>query len=243
MSAPAPARGSAVTKATATPRLGLVTIGQSPRVDLVPDVADALSGVVWVEHGALDPLSPEQITHLAPGGDERALVSRLRDGGGARLGATSIAPHLDRAIAECVADGCGVVLVLCTGRVEHGPAPVPVLHAEDLAHEAMAALLGERALGVVCPVPEQLADVRQRWSERLGRQPAATDADPYTAGPDEIVAAGKALTAQGASLIFLDCIGYTEEHARLVASVGVPTYTARGLAVRAALSALLQRRS
>ena len=243
MSAPAPARGTAVTEATATPRLGLVTIGQAPRVDLVPDVADALSGVTWVEHGALDPLSSRQIAYLAPGGAERALVSRLRNGGSARLGATSIAPHLDRAIADCVADGCGVVLVLCTGRVEHGSAPVPVLHAEDLAHEAVMTLIGDRELGVVCPVPEQLTDVRQRWSERLERPLAVTDADPYTDGPDEIAAAGRALTAQGASLIFLDCIGYTEEHARLVASAGAPTYTARGLAVRTAVAALLPRRS
>jgi protein AroM len=219
-----------------------VTIGQAPRVDLIPDVADALAGIEWVEHGALDPLSSEQIADLAPQGGERPLVSRLRDGRSARLGATSIAAHLDRAIADCVNDGCSAVLVLCTGRIEHGPAPVPVLHAEDLAHEAITSLIGDQELGVVCPVPEQLADIRQRWVERLQRPLLATAADPYTAGPDEIAAAGTVLATQGAKHVFLDCIGYTMEHARLVGSAGLPTYTARALAVETAVS-LVRRRA
>lgn len=224
-------------------RLGLVTIGQAPRTDLIPDVADALTGVDWVEHGALDPLTPAQIAVLAPRQGERELVSRLRDGTSARLGAMSIAAHLDRAIGECVADGCGVVLVLCTGRVEHGPAAVPVLHAEDLAHEQMSGIVGDGDLGVLCPVPEQLADIRHRWAERLGRPVKATASDPYTASADEIAMASMALTADGVRHVFLDCIGYTEEQARHVAGGGASVYTARGLAVRGAVSALDRARA
>ena len=54
----------------------------------MPDVAEVLAGV---EHGALDPLCNEEIADLAPRADERELVSRLRDGTSARLGALSIA--------------------------------------------------------------------------------------------------------------------------------------------------------
>ncbi|MEU4644452.1 AroM family protein [Micromonospora sp. NPDC023814] len=220
------------------PTLGLVTIGQAPRVDLIPDVEDALSGVDWVEHGALDLLDAEGIARLEPRGGERTLVSRLRDGSRVRLGATSIAPALDGALRRCVADHCGAVLVLCTGRVEHGPAPVPVLHAEDLAHDLMVRLVGEGRLGVLCPVPEQLTDIRQRWEGRLGRPVIAAAVDPYTAGLDEVAAAGRGVTAGGADVVFLDCIGYTGEQREVLAAEGIRAETARHLAVTGAVGLL-----
>ena len=221
------------------PRLGLVTIGQAPRTDLTPDVAEVLEGVEWVEHGALDALSRQEIAALAPRGEERELVSRLRDGSSARLGAVSIADHLDRAIAECVADSCSVVLVLCTGQVQHAVASVPVLHAEDLAHQEMTRVLGTGTLGVVCPLPEQLSDIEARWSERLNRPVVTTAANPYSSCTEGIDAAGGRLANANVDQIFLDCIGYTEQHASRVAAFGVETHTARGLAVRAAVKLLV----
>lgn len=220
------------------PTLGLVTIGQAPRVDLIPDVEAALSGVDWVEHGALDLLDAEGIARLAPPGGERTLVSRLRDGSRVRLGATSIAPALDDAIRRCVADHCGAVLVLCTGRVEHGPASVPVLHAEDLAHDLMARLVGEGRLGVLCPVPEQLRDIRERWEGRLARSVIAAAVDPYTAALDEVAAAGRTVVAGGADVVFLDCIGYTGQQRDVLAAEGIRAETARHLAVTGAVGLL-----
>ncbi|GAA2705127.1 AroM family protein [Micromonospora olivasterospora] len=220
------------------PKLGLVTIGQAPRVDLIPDVEAALSGVDWVEHGALDHLDADGIARLAPRGGERTLVSRLRDGSRVRLGATSIASALDDALRRCVADRCGAVLVLCTGRVEHGPAAVPVLHAEDLAHDLVARLVGAGRLGVLCPVPEQLPDIRNRWEGRLGRSVAAAAVDPYTAGLDEVAAAGRHVAAGGADVVFLDCIGYTGEQRDVLAADGIRAETARHLAVADAVRRL-----
>ncbi|MCW3820533.1 AroM family protein [Micromonospora sp. DR5-3] len=221
------------------PRLGLVTIGQAPRTDLIPDVEAALNGVDWVEHGALDLLDADGIARLEPRTGERTLVSRLRDGSRVRLGATSIAPALDDAIRRCVADRCRAVLVLCTGRVEHGPASVPVLHAEDLAHELMGRLVGEGRLGVLCPVPEQLTDIRQRWEGRLGRSVIAAAVDPYTAGLDEVAAAGRRVAAGGADVVFLDCIGYTSEQREVLAATGIRAETARHLAVTGAVELML----
>ncbi|BCL12334.1 AroM family protein [Micromonospora sagamiensis] len=221
------------------PRLGLVTIGQAPRTDLIGDVEAALSDVDWVEHGALDLLDADGIARLEPRGGERTLVSRLRDGSRVRLGATGIAAALDEAIRRCVADHCAAVLVLCTGRVEHGPASVPVLHAEDLAHDLVARLVGTGRLGVLCPVPEQLTDIRERWEERLGRPVIAAAVDPYTAGPDEVVAAGRRVAAGGADLVFLDCIGYTGQQRGFLAAEGIRAETARHLAVTGAVVHLL----
>jgi len=50
------------------PKIGAVTIGQSPRVDIVPEFRAAAGlELEIVERGALDGLSPDEIRTLAPG--------------------------------------------------------------------------------------------------------------------------------------------------------------------------------
>jgi protein AroM len=62
-------------------RLGLVTIGQTPRTDVVPEMAEVLGpGIEIVERGALDGLDIQAITALAPGPGDEVLVTRLRGG-------------------------------------------------------------------------------------------------------------------------------------------------------------------
>ena len=51
--------------------IGLITVGQAPRSDVVPDMAAILGAdVEIVEAGALDGLAREEITPLAPEGDD-----------------------------------------------------------------------------------------------------------------------------------------------------------------------------
>ena len=57
-------------------KVGLITVGQAPRSDVVPDMAAILGGdVEIVEAGALDGLTREQIAPLAPEGDEPDEIS------------------------------------------------------------------------------------------------------------------------------------------------------------------------
>ena len=67
-------------------RLGLVTIGQAPRVDLTPDLEPLLPGIEIIERGALDHLSNEEIAALVIADGDEVLVSRLRDGSSAVFG-------------------------------------------------------------------------------------------------------------------------------------------------------------
>ena len=47
-------------------KIGLITIGQSPRVDVVPEMVQILGDVDIIECGALDNLTAEEIQKLAP---------------------------------------------------------------------------------------------------------------------------------------------------------------------------------
>ncbi len=53
-------------------RIGMVTVGQAPRADIVPDMAALLPDVDILEAGALDGLDRAAIARLAPEGRRRS---------------------------------------------------------------------------------------------------------------------------------------------------------------------------
>ena len=68
-------------------KIGAVTIGQSPRVDVTPDILPIFGeGVELLQAGALDGLTKEQIRSMAPLETDYVLVSRLNDGTFAKFG-------------------------------------------------------------------------------------------------------------------------------------------------------------
>ena len=55
-------------------KIGTLTIGQSPRNDLIPEIEAFFKGAEIIQLGALDGLSKEQIADLAPSGEDEILV-------------------------------------------------------------------------------------------------------------------------------------------------------------------------
>jgi protein AroM len=228
--------------------LGLVTIGQAPRHDLLPDVLPLLSDVDVVEHGALDPLgdapTAEALDALLPVPGEAPLTSRLRDGRAVVMGHRALDGLLADAVRRSEDDGAAVTLLLCTGRFDALPARRPLMAAEPLAQRGVQALAGDRAVGLVCPLPEQADDVRARWQDVLPGPVATASASPYIDGEDALAAAAKRLAAGGAALLVLDCIGYTERMRAVAArATGLPVLLARTLAVRLAVELVAATRA
>ena len=84
----------------AVPRVGLITIGQAPRDDVVPEMLAQLGfEVEAIQLGAIDGLSLEEVRELAPRGDEPWAVSRLRDGTEVRLAKRELDPRMQRCVA------------------------------------------------------------------------------------------------------------------------------------------------
>lgn len=219
--------------------LALVTIGQSPRVDVTPDILPFVGEAHVIEEGALDELSAPEIAELAPRDGEGVLVSRLRDGGHAVLSEERLQPLVEAAVARAVTRGADAVLIICTGSIPGIEAAVPVYMAESLAHGAMAALVGQTPLTVVAPEPEQAAGIGGRWSKRLGREVRVVTCDPYTAATADFAALGLQLADAPPAWVFLDCIGYSEAMADAMRQhLDTPVFTARALAARLIVAAL-----
>ena len=61
--------------------IGMATIGQTPRIDVVPAMERILGPEVkTIQAGALDGLTSHEISALAPAPGEQPIITRLRDG-------------------------------------------------------------------------------------------------------------------------------------------------------------------
>jgi len=215
-------------------RLGLVTIGQSPRDDVVPEIRRFLPrGVEIREAGALDGLSPEEIAAHPPLSPERILVTRLRDGTEVTVDGEFIYERLQRTIEELGRE-VDLIGLLCSGRFPKLESAVPLLVPHELVHGFLTALLLPGPLGVLVPSPEQVSSTEEEL-QTLGIHAVGFALSPYRRGiQTRIEETALALRKREVAAVFLNCFGYGEELKRaLVRSLQRPVVAVRLLFARA----------
>jgi len=212
-------------------KIGFVTIGQSPRSDILEDLKPFLETLKIMERGALDSLSSDEIEAVAPLPDETPYVSRLRDGSQVLLSPEKILQLLQKAVDSVVESGAEMVVVLCTGSLPTLQCPVPLLFPGRLLHGLVkGVLLPGGALGVVVPLSEQAATARESWNSITPHVHTAS-LSPYLDLAAEIE---ECQTLEGCDLIVMDCLGYTTGHkAMLKRLLNIHTVLARTVMARA----------
>ncbi|WP_431977955.1 AroM family protein [Propioniciclava coleopterorum] len=210
--------------------MGVVTIGQAPRTDMVPEMARHWSQIDVVERGALDGMTADEIAAVPRRDGDEVLTSRLVDGTAAVFGRDLVLPLLQQRITELEASGVDAVLLVCTGEFPPFEHSKPLFTASPLLTGGARGLT-QGTIGVICPLPEQQDDSVQKFAPA---DVATAVANPYGGSRDDFEAAAAALAGQGAELIVLDCMGYNEEHrgwARAGAGT-IPVVVARSLVAR-----------
>ena len=213
--------------------LGVVTIGQSPRSDMFPELLQWLPSTVEVrERGALDGLSTAEIAALAPTPGDETLTTRLRDGSSVVIGRAGILQRLQAAIDLLEAGGADAVLLVCTGEFPAFRHSRPLLLAGPLMTAGLSAIAGDSLVGVVCPLAEQEQQSYEKFAG-LDQKIKVAWATPYQPGLTELENAAQKLAADGVQLLVLDCMGYTQAHreAAAVAS-GLPVVLSRSVVAR-----------
>lgn len=217
--------------------LGAVTIGQSPRTDIIPELRTVLGPEVEiVEAGALDGLDPDEIRALAPARDDTVLVTRLRDGSGVRVAHRHVVPRLVRQV-EALARQVDAVLLLCTGSFEPFRTSRPILYPERLLFGLARAVAADGHLGVITPDEGQVEEQRSRWGG-VARRVTIRAASPY-AESARLPALARELAEAGADLIVLDSLGYSLAMKQTVRqAAGRPVLLPRTVLARAAAELL-----
>ena len=211
-------------------RVAFVTIGQSPRDDLVPEMLERIGpGIEPVEVGALDDLTPEAIARLAPRDGDHTLVSRLRDGREVTIGKAWTQRRLAEIMADLDGRGFDLIVLLCTGHFEGVRSRTLMVEAQRIVDHAVEAVGGDgRTVGVMVPLATQMDEFHMR--SHGGMSLVMAHASPYGDGRFEDAARELGKT----DLIVMHCIGYDEAMRRRVAAVsGGPVLLARRLVANA----------
>ncbi len=213
-------------------KIGAITIGQSPRTDVVPEMLDLLGpGVEIVEGGALDGLSPAEVAAIEPRDGDYVLVTRMRDGHSVRIAEHHILPRMQAQVDRLVADGAQAVALLCTGEFPAFRCSRLLLEPQVVLHHFVAGVAGGRRLGVVVPVSLQIDQATTRW-QGVGAEVRVEAGSPY-ADIAELERAVEALREWRADLVVLDCIGFTGAmKARAAGIAGVPVILPRTVLAR-----------
>lgn len=218
--------------------LGLITVGQAPRVDITPYMAEILGpGVELIEKGALDGLSPEELDKLAPTGNESILASRLKDGSEVIMSHKKVMPLVQQRIDELNAEGVNLILLLCTGIFPKFNSEVLILESQKIVdHFLEAVVQPDQALGLFVPKQEQEHSGGDKLAHITSKVVTAC-ASPYDrdgrSSLDQFKQAARNMMDRKPDLIVLHCMGYNQTHRQLLADIcSIPIVVANSIVAR-----------
>ena len=211
-------------------KIGMITIGQSPRNDVIAEIREILGQVEIVERGCLDGWTNEQIGSLKPEEREPFLVTLLRDGSSVQVSKEKTVQLLQKCIKELENEDVISIVLLCTGDFSDLESKKLLIAPGKLIRGLVEAMLTtEEKLGVIVPCSEQIGQTQKKWGHL---NPVVEVASPYE-NSRKIQDAAKRLRAENVDLTVLDCIGYTRQMKQAVREItGKPVILARFLLAR-----------
>ncbi|PGS51923.1 AroM family protein [Bacillus sp. AFS041924] len=206
------------------PKIGMVTIGQAPRLDMAPVIEKYIEGrSELVQVGVLDGLIKETIEeHLSPDFGDYVLTTRLTNGDSVVMSREKIQPIIQDKIHQLEKMGIKQILLLCTGVFPGLQTNTSYLIEPDqIIPSAVKAIIGNLRLGVIIPLAEQVDSIINKFSQ-FGMSPTIQVASPYKNDLKNFEKAGKALKEK-VDIILLDCMAYSEQSRELVSKItGLP---------------------
>lgn len=215
-------------------KIGAITVGQSPRTDLMPDMEAIFSDTIEViQMGGLDGLTKEEIAAFTPEPDDHVLVSRLTDGSSVTFGESHVLPRLQECIYALEQQGVSLILFLCTGEFpEDFESSVPLIFPNRILTSVVPAAVPNCRLAVFTPSEAQVEQVTRKWQDETGGTVSVIPVSPYD-GPDAVLSAAARIRPEEIDLIVMDCIGYTVEMKQEIhALTGKPVILPRTLVAR-----------
>jgi protein AroM len=195
-------------------KLGTLTIGQAPRADITP-ILDAVIGAELPRRhaGVLDGLTPDEIARdFAPRPGEAVLITKLLDGSSVIIDRSRTEAAARGKLAMLEAEGCSTILMLCTGHFETlACKSARLVEPDRVLPGTVAALTQDARLGIVVPLPEQIASEAGKWAA-LHHAPLYAAASPYGGPGPSLAEAAHDLAQRGAQILLLDCMGFVESH-------------------------------
>ena len=203
-------------------QIGMLTIGQSPRDDLIPALMEILGeDYRIIEAGALDDHTYEDIQKIDLNPEHYILVSRMRDGREIKITKKYVIPMMQKQLDKIEAQGIRLTVVMCTGKFPQFQSKGLVITPSEILKGVIEGSLKAGKLAVVYPTAEQMP-----YAERdFGRENIMLYADtvsPYE--PEDVEGLLSRLKKEAPDLIFLNCFGFpTALKDQIQETTGKPT--------------------
>ncbi len=226
--------GQAV-RSTVTQRVAFLTIGQSPRSDVVPEILSHLDAdIEALEYGILDGMERGELDALAPGPGDQSLITRLNDGSDVVLSRDWIHRRVQEMCQRILDDRIDLIVLLSTGLFTSFRPLCTTINSQrviDRTIDALAAA-GQR-IGLIVPLAEQIEEI-------VGQGAATAAIRGAAALPGDRAALTRTIAGLApCDIIILHSIAYGEaDRETMIAASGKPVVLARR-AVAGALCAAL----
>jgi protein AroM len=219
----------------------MITIGQSPRIDMVPEMRDIIGQDIDVlEIGALDGLSIDEVqSRFSPGKGDQILCTRMVDGTEVVIGKKPLLRAVQACIDSLNKKKVHLILLLCTGKFPVFPSATLLVEAQKIMDQFMLALCRKGdTIGLLLPLFDQCVQAMKQY-RRIGAQLVPEAASPY-ATRDEVSRAARKLKAADPRVVFMHCMGYTQEMKEAVSRITEkPTVLARSIVARSVRELLI----
>ncbi len=198
-------------------KIGIITIGQSPRIDAIEDIKSVLKGdEVIVEKGALDEFDLEYVRkNLVPEKGDIILATRMKDGTEVLLSEKKIIPLIQKYVYKLEEEDCNLIVLFCTGKFPEISCKHSILiYPEKLVHNIVESLIGHGTLGVMIPKEDQIPEMERYWTKKHINTKIVA-ASPYM-DLKGIYEACESFKNSQCEFILLDCMGYSKEMCKVV---------------------------
>ncbi len=212
-------------------KIGMLTIGQTPRDDLIPGLMDILGpGYEIIEAGALDGHTMDDVKRIDLNPDHYILVSRMRDGTEVKITKRYVIPFMQEQLDLLEDMGARLTVVMCTGKFPQFRSRGLVVTPSEVLKGVIKGSLKEGKLAVIYPTEEQIPYAEMDFGEE-GIIVYADAVSPYEA--DDVKELLDRLVKEEPDLIFLNCFGFPYSIKKQVQeATGKPTIHSSALIAR-----------
>lgn len=161
-------------------KVGILTIGQTPRLDLVPEIRRLMPGnIEIVEKGALDGCTLDEVREFRPKDDADAVVTPMRDGTVVMIGKTHLRSRLEKKIEELNTEGVDVIGLVCGAEWAPFRSRKPLVMPYPLLLGVLSSITIEGKLGTIVPTERQIEPSGMAPFRGLAAGTIGVAASPY----------------------------------------------------------------
>ncbi|WP_040984145.1 AroM family protein [Oceanobacillus jeddahense] len=197
-------------------KIGVITIGESPRTDLIPEIKRFFSSnITFVERGVLDNLSNIELAEISPKNGQTTLISRKNNGTPVEMAKEKIIPMI-QSIIDDLHHKVDLIILACTGVFPTFSSNIPIIYPDHLLNYVSQGIFKVKEnIGVIVPLPEQINSIKAKWAT-AGFQAITATCSPYHFQEQAMIKAIVAFENANVNTVVLDCIGYTQPMKELI---------------------------